>query len=69
MGFEAFGGFEVVSTPENMVDHIVCAHCRELLFDRSVDTVRVVKRIVNFLIAHLGMYHPEEIPPEMLHGA
>lgn len=64
MEFDALYGFHIHSS-EGSVGYVTCSHCEERVFDRSVDTIPTVKRVVDFLVAHLGMYHPEELPPSL----
>lgn len=64
MEFDALFGFHFHSTPEEVVDYVECSHCGERVFDRRVDVQKSLKRVVDFFVAHLGMFHPEEIPPQ-----
>lgn len=66
MGFDALCGFHVHSASDNTTDYVECSHCGERVFDRTIDTMDTVKRVVNFFVAHLGMYHPEELPPDLI---
>jgi hypothetical protein len=68
MGFEACFGFEIISDQDHKVDHILCAECRERVYDREVDEMPSLKELVNFMVAHLGMFHPENIPPQARAG-
>lgn len=61
MEFDALCGFRIHSTSEDAIDYVECSYCGEKVFDRSTDTPSTAKRIVDFLVAHLGMFHPEEI--------
>ncbi len=65
MGFEAAFGFLFVSTPKDTVEYVECSYCGERVFDQRVDSGSV-KRIVDSFVAHLGMFHPEEIPPNLV---
>ena len=65
MEFDAVPGFHFHSLQGN-VQFVECSHCGEHVFDKSIDTFPTVKRIVDFFVAHLGMFHPEEMPPAMI---
>lgn len=69
MGFDTIMGFQIISTPDNMVDYVECQHCGETVFDHSVDVFKSVKKIVNYFVAHLAMFHPDELPPELIDTA
>ncbi len=66
MGFDAAMGFLIVSTPPDTVDYVECSYCGERVFDRTIDSVTPVKKLVDSFVAHLGMFHPEEIPPNLV---